>query len=366
MCETDKKIYVQRRDKLRQLMAERQLDALLIAAPANRFYLSGFELHDSQCNETSGMLVLTADGRDWLATDSRYTLAAQQLWNPQDIFIYKSPARDLPNLLAACGALIGLESSALSWNFANALLSAKSAFKPAYLMVNGLVEKLRAIKSPEELAALEASFSLNHKMLHYMEEQIASGAIAEMTEAQLAWSIEQFFRENGAAELAFATIVATGPHAALPHAAPGDALIGTDKPLLIDLGCRVDNYCSDQTRTWWLGHKPSQEFETAMKLVKETQQAAIDVIKAGCLCKDVYLAASKVFEKAGVKDHFTHGLGHGVGLETHEAPSLNPSSTQTLETNMVVTVEPGLYYPEWGGIRWENTVVVEENGARAL
>ena len=239
-------IYAARRERLRRAMRARGLDALLVSQAANRFYLSGFELHDPQCNESAGRL---------------------------------EPGR---------------------------------------------------------------------------------------TEKELSWAIERFFRENGAEELAFANIVAGGRNAALPHAIPGEDAVTENCLVLIDVGCRVDAYCSDQTRTFWAGDAPAPEFRRTLALVREAQEAALKKMRPGLSLREVYALARAVFEKAGVAEAFTHGLGHGVGLETHEAPSLSPRAEGVLEPGMVVTVEPGLYYSAWGGVRWEYTVLVEEGGVRIL
>lgn len=347
-------------------MRSRNLDALFVSGAANRFYLSGFELHDSQPNESSGYLVITGDGRDWLATDSRYTEAAARLWPRDNIFVYGANATSaLAGLLSRCGGLIGIEPGYLSLKFVEELQTGK---KPgtAFVAGAGLVEKLREIKEPEEIRALDKSFRLNHAMLEWLRAEVEQGNFEGIPEKALAWEIEKFFRENGAQELAFSTIAAAGKNGSLPHAIPGDDLVPANGPLLVDAGCRVDCYCSDQTRTWWTGKNPSREFQTSLDLVRKAQEAAIAAIRPGMACAEIYRIAADVFEQAGVKKAFTHGLGHGVGLETHEAPSLSAASRQKLTAGMVVTVEPGLYYPEWGGIRWEYTVVVEEDGARIL
>lgn len=347
-----------RRERLRQLMLARNLDALLVSYAANRFYLSGFELHDPQFNESAGMLVITRDGRDWLATDARYRDAALRLWEQDRVFIYKSQADDIPALLRQCGSHIGFEAKAVSHATARKMAGSGLWLEAA----DGLVERLRKIKDKFEIAALERSFALNHQLLNWIGGELVPGR----TEAETSWLIERYFRENGASELAFANIVAAGPNAALPHAIPGQDRIGENCPVLIDVGCRVDDYCSDQTRTFWVGNKPTSEFERTMGLVRQSQDAALKIIRPGLEFAEAYQAACAVFEQAGVREHFTHGLGHGVGLETHEAPSLSPRARGRLEAGMTVTVEPGLYYPEWGGIRWEYTVVVEEDGARVL
>lgn len=361
-------VYKRRRDRLRKLLIPRGIDAILVSQPANRFYLSGFELHDPQPNESSGYVVVCADGADWLATDSRYALAAEKIWPADRIDIYSGSAPfSLNLLLARLGSIVGIESKGISLEFARKLEDqAKRRFCPAFVPADGLVESLRIIKDESEIAALKASFHLNHAMLAWLEKRIGAGEIFGLSEKQLAWEIEKFFRESGAQELAFSSIVAIGEDAALPHAVPGETHIAPGAPLLADVGCRVDNYCSDQTRTWWLGDDPSQKFIDAMRLVRAAQEAAISMMRPGVKCADVYATARQVFVDAGVENAFTHGLGHGVGLETHEAPSLSSRSAGILKKGMVVTVEPGLYYKEWGGIRHENTVLVVDNGVEIL
>ena len=356
-----KQIYAARREQLRRAMHRRGLDALLVSQAANRFYLSGFELHDPQYNESAGRLVITADGRDWLATDPRYLDAAVRLWDEERVFIYGGyAARDIYGLLRDCGGRIGIEAQGTTLAFARDLAAAGPGLYCE--AADGLVEHLRRIKDPCEVAALEKSFALNHKLLQWIEGQLEPGR----TESRVSWLIEKFFRENGASELAFANIVAVGKNAALPHAIPGDEPVIDNCPVLVDIGCRVDDYCSDQTRTFWVGQQPTDAFRRTYDLVRQAQTAAIESMRPGQPLRDAYGHARAVFEKAGTADAFTHGLGHGVGLETHEAPSLSPRAEGVLEPGMVVTVEPGLYYRQWGGVRWEYTVLVEEDGVRIL
>jgi Xaa-Pro aminopeptidase len=349
----------ERREKLRALMHEKQLDALFISHEANRFYLSGFELHDPQKNESSGYLIICADGRDWLCTDSRYKDAAARLWDVDRVFIYTSRSASEMNGLMRKLRLgkIGFEAKSLSVSFFE-LLSEDLSMERA----DGLVEKLRAIKEPEEVERMRRSCALNHRLMQAVPSFCRPGR----TEAAVAWDIEKFFRENGASGLAFDSIVAVGPNAALPHAIPGADVITENCPVLIDVGCRVDDYCSDQTRTIWVGDRPTPEFSQTMAQVRAAQDAAIRVIRPGMKVSDVYACARKVFEEAGVAQFFTHSLGHGVGLETHEAPGVSPRVEVELKPGMIITVEPGLYYPEWGGIRWEYMVLVTEDGAEVL
>lgn len=356
-----KEIFARRRSAARRLMRERGLDALLVSRPSNRYYLSGFELHDPQCGESAGRLVICADGRDWLATDSRYEEAAARIWPRERLFIYgPDQAADLAGLLRGLGLMVGLEEDCVSVSFMRGLLDAPG--HPQFISACGLVEKLRLVKGPEEIMALEKSFALNHRLLAGLAGRLREG----QREDEAAWLVERFFRENGASELAFASIIAVGRNAALPHAVPGPTPIAWNSPVLADVGCRVDSYCSDQTRTFWFGDKKSEQFEKAYDLVERAQKTAIAMIRPGVACADVYAAARGVFAESGQERHFNHGLGHGVGLETHEGPSLSPRSRTILEKGMVVTVEPGLYYPQWGGVRLEVTVLLEESGCRVL
>jgi Xaa-Pro aminopeptidase len=349
-------VYERRREKLRALLRARGLDALLVSHAANRFYLSGFELHDGQCNESSGRLLISSQGRDWLCTDARFFDAARRLWNGERIFLYKGEG------FAQIGSLIkghirgvtGFEAKAVCCHGARRL-------GLRLLAADGLVERMRMIKEPGEIAALERSCALNHRLMEHAPSLLSPGC----SEAELAWKIECFFRENGAAELAFPTIAAKGPNAALPHYEPSAlALLDAECPVLIDCGARLDRYCSDQTRTFWLGETPSPEFTSALELARGAQEAAIRGIRPGMSGAAIYALA--FLERHGVEKAFTHGLGHGIGLETHEGPSLNPRNPEPVPPGAVFTVEPGLYYPAWGGVRWEHMLVMEEDCARVL
>ena len=206
--------FAQRREKLRELMSARSLDAMLVSYASNRYYLSGFELHDVQLNESAGSLVITRDGRDYLCTDARYTDAARAIWPENDIYIYSgSIPQALRRLLACCGSRIGFEAGSVSAAFAKEL-SEGLTLEPC----DGMVEELRLIKEPEEIASLEKSFAVNHAMLKWIKGEIREG----MTEAEVSWMIERYFREHGASELAFPSIVAFGENGALPHAIPGE------------------------------------------------------------------------------------------------------------------------------------------------
>lgn len=352
-------IFAARRERLRESLRARGLDALLVSHAANRFYLSGFELHDAQCNESSGWLLVTASGDDRLFTDPRYVDAARRVWDDSALHVYSRDKHDLvrATLESMKVRTLGFEPKALHL-FDYDKLKEKTDLTGA----DNLVEALRVIKDEDELSRMDAAIELNHRLFEYIETRLEPGR----TETEIAWEVEKFFRENGAEEMAFSTIVGVGPNAALPHAIPGETLLRDNELVLIDTGCRCQGYNSDQTRTFWVGDTPSDRFRRTMDLVRASQQAAIDIIRPGLPCIEAYEAAWAVFDKAGVAHQFTHGLGHGIGLETHEPPSLSKAASCVLEPGMVVTVEPGLYDPAWGGIRWEYQVVVTKDGCRVM
>ncbi|MCL1939995.1 MAG: aminopeptidase P family protein [Desulfovibrionaceae bacterium] len=355
----NKELFAARREKARRLMHKAGLKGLLVSLDANRFYLSGFELHDAQSNESSGCLVLVENGKDWLCTDPRFADAAKRLWNEEHIFIYSGNGMSQVNTLLRerVSGPVGFEAKNLSVSTFEIVGQGLSMQK-----ADGLVESLRMIKEPREIQLVEASCVLNHRLMDWVPSVLVPGR----TEVQVAWDIEQFFRNHGAEELAFSTIVGVGGNAALPHAEPGATRITENCGVLIDTGCRLERYCSDQTRSFWVGDKPDPVFSADLELIREAQTQAIKHIRPGVAASEVYSAARSFLDSKGVGDLFTHGLGHGVGLQTHEAPSLGTTSTSVLQAGMIVTVEPGLYRPGKGGVRWEYMVLVTEDGARVL
>jgi Xaa-Pro aminopeptidase len=353
----------QRREQLRPMLRELGLDGLLISSAANRYYLSGFELHDTQCNECAGyVLMRNKDGgrEDWLLTDSRYEDAALRLWPKERLFIYAAPyrksIRDFLKGLFGAGK-IGFESEAMHVGM-HQFLTTELLLAPT----QGLVEGLRVRKDKDEIAAMERSAAVNHEVFARLPALLIPGK----TERQLAWEIEVLFHELGASEISFASIVGVGPNAALPHAIPGETVIEENQLVLVDIGGRVDDYCSDQTRTFWVGDTPSDRFKETLERVQGAQTQAIAAIRPGVAMNAVYQVARQHFAQFGVEDRFTHGLGHGIGLETHEPPRLSALPTEPLKSGMLVTVEPGLYYPDWGGVRWEHMVLVTPDGCRVL
>ena len=225
----------------------------------------------------------------------------------------------------------------------------------------GLVEEMRVVKSEEEIGLIKQSVRLNEKIFQQVSSTIAPG----MTEIDIALAIERAMRENGAERPSFETIVAFGSNAAKPHAVPTDRVLRENEIVLIDMGLVLKGYCSDMTRTLFLG-TPDSLYLDRLRAVRKAQRAAVKAIKAGAICREVDQAARQVLVNAGMGKAFSHSLGHGVGLAVHEAPSLNHRNRKQLRAGMIVTVEPGVYFPDWGGIRLENMAVVREDSCELL
>ncbi len=355
--------YKQRRENLRKKLFDNNLDALLVSCPTNRYYLSGFELRNGQCNETSGYLLITKDGKDILCTDPRFDLAAKEVWEEDKVEIYTSSNPEFYNKLLKSLPYtnIGFDEEQLSYKFAQKAFEGIS-HSPAH----GLIEELRVIKDADEIQRMRETMSLNQTLMEHLPIYLEENIHKNITEKDLAWYIESYFRTLGASENAFDPIVGLNQHAALPHYVPSDTVLTEESLLLIDVGARLNDYNSDQTRTFWIGQEPSDRFKTVLEQVQMAQQAALDILRPGITGKEAYDASYAYFQKHNVEKYFTHGLGHGVGLETHEAPRLTKTSDTVLEKNMIVTVEPGLYYADWGGIRWEYTVLITEDGCEIL
>ena len=348
-----------RLNALKELMLRQGIDDLLVIQPANRFYLSGFELHDGQCNESSGCLLIRTQGPDWLLTDARFTVEARRHWPEEQVHIYGAPRVErLASFLKSLGIVeLWIETHAMC---AEMFLELGQSLD--LHAAPRLVEELRTVKDSDELAALRASCALNHRVYEALEPAIVPG----MTEKDVAWMLERLFREGGAESLSFAPIVGFGPNGALPHATPGSSPLESETPVLVDMGGRLNGYCSDQTRTWWIGERPTDAFRRTLDLVQEAQRLAIAKVGPGVSTDELHATARNHFDRHGVAGYFTHSLGHGIGLETHEAPGVGPVRPTILRPGMVITVEPGLYYPEWGGVRWEHMVVVTEDGHEVL
>ncbi len=343
----------QRVASLRAATAEQSLPAVLITQPENRRYLSGF-------TGSAGMLLIDQE-EALLLTDFRYYEQVRS--QAPDFGLVEVTDTPLAALVAEVGRLglskIGFESSDVTvdayeqWH--RALPSVEWA------PIKGLVENLREVKDADELRAIERAVRIADEALEYMMGWITPG----VTERQIAWELEVHMRTHGADGLSFTTIVASGPHGAMAHAVTTNRPVQAGDRVVIDMGALVDGYCSDITRSFCVG-RADDTYREVWDLVLRAQQEAKGAIAAGVSCAQVDAVARQIIYDAGQEGRFGHGLGHGVGLAIHERPRLGRTSTDILRAGSVVTVEPGVYIPGWGGIRTEDMVVVEESGCRVL
>ena len=356
--------YERRINEFRRRLSRAEIDTAWIVQPENRRYLSGFMAPDAQLTESSGSLLISKD-KAFLVTDSRFTTMAENEAEGFDIHTFTTGlVEDLAELLEGLGTrALGFEENHVTWGLHREL---EGRFKECSLRIelvalNGIVEDMRKIKDDQELRDLKASADLMVGVLEGVVKEMLPG----MTEREVAWRIEGLAHERGADEMAFPSIVASGPNGALPHAVPTDRKLRTGEPIVIDVGAKLHGYCSDMTRTVFLGD-PADEFKIIYDTVRRAQLAALTEIEPGKPSTDPDQKARDLIKDAGYGDYFVHGLGHGVGLATHEPPRLGPRNPVELEKGMVVTVEPGIYIPGKGGVRLEQMVVIEEKGPRIL
>ena len=349
---------------IRQMLVEKELDALMVSIQENRYYLSGFTGEDTQFDESAGVLIIS-DRHLVLATDSRYELQAQSQAPGFDVVCYpKGLEKELPEIAASLGIRrLGVESVRVSQKNYTAYADALAKMNPkvALTPTENMVESLRQIKSEEEIQRTVAALRLAENAFARTIDALRPG----MTEKQVAWSMEKTMREAGAQGLSFPVIVASGPNSALPHAVPTDRRLAPGEPILIDWGARVDEYCSDTTRTVVMG-PPDDHFLKVYDTVVEARDLAIAAIRAGAGGTGIDKVARDHISRNGFAGKFGHSLGHGTGLAVHERPRLSPIKNDRLEAGMIVTVEPGIYIPGWGGIRMENQIVVRPDGAQVL
>ena len=356
-------MYKQRIKRIQKTLQGKQLDAVLITQPQNRRYLSGYTAGEHGIQESSGVLLIPKQGKPWLLTDSRFSLQAEEEAPGFTVELYKKGLFALLRKLLPALHIrrLGFESHYFLHSSAKKLEEMAEKIKVAVVPLLDLVEPMRMIKTEEEIQLIRKSVLLNEQVFQAVHKTIAPG----MTEIEIALALEQTMRQMGAEGPSFETIVAFGRNAAKPHAVPTNRVLQDGDLVLIDMGSLLQGYCSDMTRTFVVG-KPKKKFLERLRVVRKAQLAGIEAIRAGAVCREVDKAARKVIADAGYGDFFGHSLGHGVGLAVHEAPGLGPRNRKKLRAGMIVTIEPGIYLPDWGGIRLENMVVVREDGCEIL
>lgn len=348
---------MKRLQKLRASIAETGLDALLISEPGNRRYLSGF-------TGSAGWLFVSEQNAV-LATDFRYIEQARGESPDFEVIQIKRELRDwLPGLVSDSGwRKLGFEADVVSYDSHRKLSEAIGTERDGIELVptTGLVEHLRSIKEPEEMESIARAVALADNAFEQARALIRPG----VTEKEVAWEIEKLLHQEGSEGVAFDVIVASGPNSALPHARPTEKGIRSGEPVLIDMGARVGGYCSDLSRTVFLG-RADKTLRQVYDIVSQAQAAAIEGVQSGMSGSQVDKLARGVIEQTGYGKDFGHGLGHGVGLASHELPALSPTSSDSLADGMVFTIEPGIYLPGQGGVRIEDMVVLANGKARVL
>jgi Xaa-Pro aminopeptidase len=349
---------------VREILAEKGIDAMMVLIEENRRYLSGFTGEDHQFDESAGALFISAD-QLILATDSRFELQAKIEAPQYDVIIYRHGlAKEITAIVARLGVRsLGFECMRVTvqqyQDYQKAL--ADASCRVELISTEDIVERLRRVKSRPEIDQTQKALDLAEAVYKLVVKTLKPG----MTEKQIAWAMERGLREAGADSLSFPVIVAAGPNSALPHAIPTDRPIAMGEPILFDWGAKLGGYCSDTSRTVLLG-KPDERFLEIYHTVREAQKLAIEAVADGANSKAVDAVARGHIAAKGFGDKFGHGLGHGTGLAVHEGPRLSPLKESVLKTGMLVTVEPGIYLPDWGGVRIENQVVVGQDGPDVL
>ncbi|HEY6370799.1 MAG TPA: Xaa-Pro peptidase family protein [Candidatus Sulfotelmatobacter sp.] len=347
-----------RQKKLREHLATTRFDALLISHLPNIRYLCGFT--------GSAGLLLVEEGGSVFFTDVRYdTQAHAEVKGAKVVIARKAGLTALGEFLGARrkrgrGWTIGLEAE----HFTIAEKKRLAQLTPAGVRLKDaptVVERARMIKDGDELQRIRAAVALGARLFDRAVEVMRPG----IKETEVAAEMELGARRGGAEEMSFPTIIASGARSALPHGRASDQVIGRDGFVVCDFGVILSGYCSDQTRTVWVGPVPEDACRV-YEAVREAQQAAIDAVRPGIPVGDVDAAARKVLRKAGLGRYFTHSTGHGVGLEIHESPRVADGQREILQPGMVITIEPGVYFPGKWGVRIEDMVAVKAGACEVI
>lgn len=337
-------------EKLRKKMKALDLDGFLVTSKENRQYLTGF-------TGTFGWVLVT-HSHVCLLTDFRYIEQAQQQAPECKLvqFRHYAPVVTLRMLMEDMEVVtLGIESDRCTVDEFERL--ANQVRRKAITPLKGFVEEIRQIKDEEEIAQIARAEAIGDEAFLHVLKLIKPG----MTELEIAMELEFQMRRSGASGVSFDTIVASGKRSSMPHGVASAKKVEAGDFITMDFGCMYQGYCSDMTRTIALG-KVDEKQETVYNLVRKAQEDALQAIKAGVTGKEIHAVAQNVFQDAGYGPFFGHGLGHSVGLEIHEEPRFSPKAEEIIQENMVITVEPGLYLSNWGGVRIEDLVVVKKDG----
>ena len=342
-----------RRGLLFEAVTAAGADAILVTAPANVRYLSGF-------TGTNGWL-LVGQARPLFFTDPRYGEQARREITDAEVVVTASGLVE-----ALSGRLSELGQAQVAFEAEHVTVALRDKLEEGsgvdWTGLGGVIEEARQKKDAGEIEAIRRALEIAEVALG----EVAPGIAAGQSEKQVAADLERACRSGGAEGMAFETIVASGPRTALPHGVASDREIGAGEPVMIDMGCRIDGYCSDITRMVWCGDEPDPDWARLVEVVLSAQVAAMEAVRSGVAASEVDAAARGVIDEAGYGTGFVHGTGHGVGLEVHEAPALSKRGESCLEAGMVVTIEPAIYLEGRVGVRIEEMVCVTDAGCTRL
>ncbi len=347
-------MYEKRIAKLREKMSAAKLDAVFLAGDHNRNYLSGFTGNESYS-------FITLD-KAFFITDSRFTEQASQQVEGYEI-IETSINKTLPELVSDLAdenlvKTLGFEEDVLTYK---AYSEHKDRLRCGFVPMKGLVEDIRIIKDSYELDILRKAAEIADEAFGHILKFIQPG----MTEREIGLELEMHMKRNGASSLSFPSIVASGTRSSLPHGEATDKRVAEGEFLTLDFGCVYREYCSDMTRTIVIG-KPSEKMVEIYNTVLEAQLQAAKCFREGAVAADVDRAGRDCIAKAGYGENFGHSLGHGVGRQVHEAPNISSRNGTVLRAGMVVTNEPGIYLPGFGGVRIEDMLVITKEGSEVM
>jgi Xaa-Pro aminopeptidase len=356
--QTEKRIvensfYELRLNAVRKILDSNQLDGILFNSLENIRYLCGFTGSD-------GALVITRKDSFFL-TDSRYWTQSEEEVKGSKIIHYRKKMEGIASLLSDLKlGEIGFESVFLPFA-GHQFLSERLSSKAKLIPLEGEMKNIRAIKDKQELAVLRTSIEIASDAFLHILELLNEGVV----ERDVALEMESFMKQNGAETLGFDIIIASGKRSALPHGKASDKRIGKGDFIVIDFGSGFQGYHSDQTRTVVCG-SPSSQQQKIYRTVKEAHDKAVEKVRPGIPICEVDAAARDHIRNQGYGEYFGHGTGHGIGLAVHEEPVINSENKGPVQEGMVFTIEPGIYVPDWGGVRIEDMVLVTPQGAEVL
>ena len=337
---------------IKGILKDGNVDGILITNLENVHYLSGFTGSDAA-------LVMT-ETKGFFLTDSRYTTQAREEVSGFEVIEYKKKIEGLSNLINDLRLReIGFEAQDVTYGAHRELADKVSGGE--FIPINERVRNIRAVKDDEEIGRIKRAIDIASKSLRENVWRVTPGN----QEREIALELEFSMRRNGADNIAFDTIVASGDRAALPHGKPSEKRIHKGEFVIIDFGARYRGYYSDETCTFFCG-KPNRRQKEVYQIVKDAHDKAISSIRPGMKAMELDAVARGWIKDAGYGDYFGHGTGHGVGLAVHENPVIGPESKDVVEEGMVFTIEPGVYIPGWGGVRIEDMVLVMGNGCEVL